>query len=222
MGIAGQWLTAQSLLEPMEQAEPDVLQWKKLHGLLLDWQGRFAEAADFWAQCATASPAGPIEYVTLYDTDQRRAWRWISQWIPVEAMRGYDLARSGRCVEGADVLDRSLRQLADGDWRKARRARTLLICAAMHAMAECGQPQRALDLYQHCRQVIDDGAEVKYHLARVYLLLDKRATARRLLHEGESLANDLIVPLEGAWAPSPYELDCLRRKLQHHRSVFGL
>jgi len=222
MGIAGQWLTAESLLRPIERLEPDVWQWKKLRGLLLGWQGRFAEAAEHWAQCARTSPDGHVDYVTLYGTDPHGSRRWIKQWIPIAAMLGYDLVRSGQWAEGADVLERSLRELVNGKWPEAQRTRTLLVCAAMYALCHCEQPQRALELYEHCRTAIKDWDEVKYHLARVHLLLGKRARARRLLHEAESLASDLGVPLEGAFVPTPYELDCFRRELQHHRSVFGL
>jgi tetratricopeptide (TPR) repeat protein len=220
-GLAGQWDTADSLLRPAEQAEPDEWQWKKLRGLLLGWQGRYADAAAYWRACPRSAPNGRPNYVTIYH-DVNRFQFWEDTWVPVEAMRGYDLVRAGQYAEAADVLDREARTYGIDHWAAGERGAARLTCAALYALCQAGQPQRAIDLYGDYAKKHEVRPEEKYHLARAYYLLGNRLKARRLLHEAEALAEEVYNWPKGQFIPEPIEIDRFRRELQHHRSVFGL
>jgi tetratricopeptide (TPR) repeat protein len=221
-GQAGLWQTADSLLRAAEEAEPDEWQWKKLRGLLLGWQGRYDEAAAHWATCPQTQRDGKPVYVTFYDDvnrgSRRNLWGWKRSSMPVEAMRGYDLTRAGRYEEAADVLEPAVRKYGD----RVSPGLDMMVCAAMYAMCQSRQPERAIAAYPHDVPAERQTEERRYHLARAYFLAGNRTKARRILHDVQSLASRFYGRSRTSFLPPHMEIDRFRRQLQHHRSLFGL
>ncbi len=96
------------------------------------------------------------------------------------ALRGISLCRRGDWIEGMDVLG----WVAERDHPSAKLP-ALFYSYLGFGLARChGRPKEGLPLCEHAAEVDFCRGETYYNLARVYLLMNRRASAIRTILRG--------------------------------------